>query len=76
MHDVEAHVTWTALAEHCVEVGSIVVEQAAALVYKTCNLGNLCLEYTEGVGVCHHDAGNSVIKQRLEVLNINGAVGC
>ena len=58
VHDVEAHIAGTNLAQQRVEVSSVVIEQTACLVYEVGNLKNLYLEKAKSVGVGHHDAGD------------------
>ena len=74
VHDVEAHVAGAHFAEQGVEVGTVIVEQAARLVHKFGNLHYLGLKHSERVGIGHHDAGHRVIEQRLEILYINRAI--
>ena len=75
VHDVEAHVAGTRDTQHRVEVGSVVVHQAAGLVYKTGNLGDVLLEHAHGVGVGHHHCRHGVVELRAQVVDVDGAVG-
>ncbi len=59
------------LAEHRVEVGTVVIEQAACLVHELGYLEDFRLEHAERVGVGHHDAGDGVVEQRLEVFHVD-----
>ena len=75
MHDVEAHVAGTCYAEHRVEVGSVVIHQAAGAVNHVGYARNLGLEESESVGVGHHHGGHGVVEQRGEGFGVDGAVG-
>ena len=75
VHDIEAHVSRTRDAEHRVEVCAVVVHQSAAVVDELRNLRYLALEEPEGVGVGHHHRRDVVAEQRLEVSDIDEAVG-
>ena len=39
------------------------------------NFRNFLLKYAESVGISHHHAGNLIVEKRLEVGNVNSAVG-
>ena len=60
VHHVEAHVARSAITQHGVEVGSVVVHQSATVVYQLRNLRDALLEEAEGVGVGHHHGGDAV----------------
>ena len=78
MHDVEAHVAGAALAEEGVEVGTVVVHQAAGLVHHLGDLQHAWLEDAEGVGVGHHHGchlGPYLTEELAQVVDIDGAVG-
>ena len=55
--DIEAHVTGAYLAENGVEVGAIVIEQAAGFVDSFGYGFDLPFEHAAGAGVGHHQAG-------------------
>ena len=73
VHDVEAHVAGAADAEDGVDVGAVVVEQAAGLVHEPGDLGDVLVEHAEGVGVGEHEAGQVVVEQHLERLEVDAA---
>ena len=75
VHHIEAEVGCAALAEHGVEVCSVVVHEASALVNQLCYFGNVVLKNAKRVGVGHHHAGNGVVEQRFEVVTVNSTVG-
>ena len=75
MHDVEAHVSGTYLAEQRVHVRSVIVEQTAASVYERGNFLDVLLKEAQSVRVGHHDTCNLVVEQRLEILHVNQSVG-
>ena len=75
VHDVKSQVARTALAQHWVEVGTVVVHQAASLVHELGNLGDVVLKDTQSVGVGHHHAGDVLIEKRFQVLNIDSTIG-
>lgn len=75
VHDVEAHVAGTHLAEKRVEVGPVVIEESAGVVHELGDLDNLGLEHADRVGVGHHDACHGVVEQRLEVFDVDRPIG-
>ena len=78
VHDVEAHIAGTASTQHGVQVGAVVVHQAASIVNQLGNLWDARLKETECVGIGHHHGGNLcalLCDDALQVLEINGAVG-
>ena len=75
VHDVEAHVSGTYLAEQRVHVRSVIVEQTAASVYERGNFLDVLLKEAQSVRVGHHDTCNLVVEQRLEILHVNQSVG-
>jgi hypothetical protein len=74
MKHIESHVTRTYYSHQRVHVGSIIIQQTSTLVYKCSNLLDILFKETESVRVGHHDAGNRIVKQRLEVLDIHQTV--
>ena len=75
MEHIKAHVTRTYHTHQRVHVSSVIIEQTAALMNQSRNLLDILLEQSEGIRIGHHDAGDGVIKQRLEVLDIHKTVG-
>ena len=75
--DIETHVTRTNLAEDRVEVGAIVVEQAASAVHQLRNLFDLALEHSERRRISEHDTrrvGSHGLRERIEIdvaLSVN-----
>ena len=74
MEDVKAHVSRTYDSHQRVHVGTIVIQQTATFMHKRRNLPDILLEKTEGIRIGHHDAGNGIVKKRLEVLDIDKSV--
>jgi len=77
VHDVEAHIAGAAFAEQGVEVGTVVVHQAASLVNHLSNFQHARLEDAEGVGVGHHHGCHlaaCLIEELAKVLDIHRAV--
>ena len=60
MHHIEAHVARAAIAQHGIEISTVVVHQATAVVYQLRNLRDILLEDTESVGIGHHHGGDAV----------------
>ncbi len=77
MHDVEAHVTWTAGTQHGVEVGTVVVHQTACFMHHLGNVGDVGLEESQRVGVGHHHGRHLLtvfLKYLLKVIHVYRAV--
>src|SRR5204862_6002579 len=66
VHDVEPHVAGASHTQDGVQVGAVVVEQAADLVRGRGDLGDVLLEETEGVGVGEHDPGDVGVEALAE----------
>ena len=75
VHDVEAHVAGTHLAQEGIEVRSVVIEQTSGLMHELGDFHYLRLEHAESVGVGHHDAGYLVVEKGFQILHVNRAVG-
>ena len=60
VHHIESHVAGAAIAQHGVEVGSVVVHQSAAVVDQFRNFRNVLFEDAECVRVGHHHGSNAV----------------
>ena len=75
MHHVEAHVARAAYAEDGVEVGAVVVHQAAAFVHHAGNLGDVCLKDAQRVGVGHHHARDVRAEDAAQAVQIDRALG-
>src|SRR5450759_4506982 len=75
VHHVEAHVAGPADAEHGVDVGAVVVEQAAGVMHEPGDLRDVLVEDAEGVGIGEHETGEIVVKQLPERLKVDAAAG-
>ena len=75
MHDVEAHVPRPDHAEHRVEVGPVVVEQAPHVVDHLGDLDDLLLEKPQRVRVREHDPGDVGSEDRAEGLPVDETAG-
>ena len=73
MDDVEAHVPGPGHAQDGVEVGAVVVQQAADLVHRRRDRGNVLLEEPKRVGVGQHDARHVPIQAGPEGLEVDQA---
>ena len=71
MHYVESHIAGTNLAEHRVQVGSVIIEKTSRIMNKLCNLHNLSLEHSESIGIGHHYTGYGIIEKGLEIFHID-----
>ena len=77
MHHIKAHVTRAGSTQHGVQVGTVIVHQAASSMHQFLNLGNLLLEESQRIGVGHHHSGNlraMLSQQFLQGFHIHGAV--
>ncbi len=74
MDDVEAHVARPGLTHDRVEVGAVVVEQAADLVDQRGDLGDVAIEDPEGVRVGQHQAGDVLVDLRTQILDVDATV--
>ena len=74
MHDVEAHVAGTDHSDKRVHVRTVIVEKPAASVDELGYLPYLLFEKSESIGVRHHDTGDVVSKQRLEVGDVHQSI--
>ena len=73
--DIEAHVARAHLAEDGVEVGTVVIEQAARTVNDARHLADLPLEDAERGGVGQHDARGVGTHRALERREVDIALG-
>ena len=60
--DVKAHVPRPGYPEDGVEVGAVVIEQAALVMHGCRQLRDVLLEEPEGVGVGQHDPGHVTVE--------------
>ena len=74
MHYVKAHVSRPHLSEKRIHVGPVIVQKAAAGMDKFRYFPDFGFKEPESIGVSHHDAGDRIIKKRLQVIHINCAV--
>ncbi len=72
--DIEAHVTRPHLAENRVEVGAVVIQQAAGRVHDACHFLDTPLEHAEGRRVGQHDAGRLRADHRAQCFDIDVAI--
>ena len=78
VHHVEAHIAWAAGTEHGVQIGTIVIHQATAVVDETRYRGDARLEEAERIGIGHHHRCNLstlLSDDALQILDIDGTVG-
>ena len=75
MDAVKAHVAGADDAHNGVEVGPVVVAQAAGLMDQPGDLQNVFVEDAHGVGVCQHQAGGIVPQGRAQAVQVHAAVG-
>ncbi len=75
VHDVEAHVARAADAHDRVQVRAVVVERGAGVVDDAGDLLDVGVEEAERVGVGEHQAGDAVVGQPPQVLEVDAAVG-
>ena len=73
--DIETHVTRTDFAENCVQVGAVVIQQAARLVHHGRDLFDTTLKHPECRWVCEHDARRLRPDCRFERFEIDVAIG-
>ena len=75
VHAVKAHVAGAGMAHDGVQVGAVVVAQAAGLVDDAGNLQNVRVKQAQGVGVCQHQAGGVGAGGRPQRVQIHTAPG-
>src|SRR5689334_5341697 len=71
--DVEAHIARAHLAEDGVEVGAVVVQQAAGVVNDLGDFLDATFEHAAGGGIGQHDAGGVRTHGRLQRLDVDVA---
>ena len=71
--DVEAHVAGAHLAENGVEIGAVVVQQAARVVHDARHFLDAPLEHAAGGRIGEHDAGGVRTHGRLQRLDVHVA---
>lgn len=74
VHHVEAHIARAAGTEHRIEVGPVVVHQTTTTMDEFCDLRDMFLEESEGIGIGHHhggDVGAFLTDQSFQVGYIN-----
>ncbi len=74
VHDVKAHVARTHDSDERVHVRAVIVEQSAALMHQSGDFPDFSLEEAERVRIGHHDSGNRLVQQRLQVLHVYAPV--
>ena len=75
VHDINAEISGTNLADQGVHVGAVHVEQSTLRMHDFGNLMNLLLEYSQGIGVGEHECGDFFIHLRGERDYIHHASG-
>src|SRR5678815_3436178 len=73
VYDVEAHVTRAHLAEDGIEIGAVVVQQAARVMHDLRHFLDAALEHAAGGGIGEHDAGGVRTHGRLQCLDVHVA---
>ena len=74
VHHIEAHIARATSTQHGIEIGSVVIHQASAVVDEFCNLRDTGLEKTKGIGIGHHHGSNLctlISNNALQVIEIN-----
>ena len=72
---VKAHVAGADDAHNGIEVGPVVVAQAAGLMDQTRDLQDVFVEDAHGVGVGEHQTGGIVPQGRAQAVQVHAAVG-
>ena len=74
MEHVKSHVTRTYHSDERIHVGSVIVKESAALMYKRCDFLDILLEESESVRIGHHDTCDRIVKKWLQILNVNKTI--
>lgn len=74
VNDVKAHVAGTDHAHHRIEVRSIIITQTAGFVNNLCDIQNIFIKDTNGVGVGEHQSGGVRPHRCPQGLHIHAAV--
>ena len=69
--DIEAHVSRAHLAEDRIEVGAVVIQQAAGVIDDSLDLGDLAFEHAERRRISQHDARGFWANSRFQRLDID-----
>jgi hypothetical protein len=75
MDDVEAHVARPHLAEDGVQIGAVVVEQAARRVHDARDLLDAALEHSQRRWIGQHQAGRARAHRRAQRVEVDVALG-
>ncbi|MBS1221954.1 MAG: hypothetical protein H6R23_1574 [Proteobacteria bacterium] len=75
VHHVEAHVAGPGLAENCVEVGAVVVEQATGGVNDGGDFLDVAFEHAQGRGIGQHQPGGLQSDRLAQGGKVHIAVG-
>ena len=75
VHAVKAHVAGTGMAHHRVQVGAVVVAQAACLVDNSGDFQNVRVKQAQRVGVGQHQAGGIGADGGFQGIQIHAALG-
>ena len=74
MNDIEAHIARTHLAANRIEIGAVVVEQAACIVNDLRDLEDAALENPQRRWIGEHDAGGLRTDRGFEGVQVEIAV--
>ena len=78
VHHVETHVAGTARTEHRIEVGAVVIHQAAAVMDKFCDFRDALFKQSQRIRIGHHHAGDFfslLFDDGFQVFYIDCSVG-
>ena len=73
VHDVEAHVARTRLAQDRVQVRAVSVGECADRVDRTSDLEDVLVEEPQRVGVREHDGGHVGVQRRLQGVEVHAS---
>ena len=71
VYNIEPHIARTYLAENCIQVGAVVIQQAASLVNQRSDLFNAAFKYAKRGRVGQHDAGRLRANGLLQRFNVD-----
>ncbi len=74
MNHVETHVTRTRQPEQGVEIGSIIIKQAALVMNHPRNLRDIFLKKPDRVGIRQHQGGDLTVKRRLQRAQVHATI--
>ena len=71
---VKAGVAGAHLAQDGIGVGAVIVQEAAGIMDDLCNLGDIDVKESQGVGVGQHQGGDGIVHLGPEVFQADAAV--